>query len=142
MLLMGVGAYFAPFLAIVKKKRPSKAPMKGKGTRKHFVLSWALFCNGRKIFRPSSGLRPDDSRNFKSAHLPKSAHESTFLIWVPCIWWALLSFCGRFEHPWAPMDVHSAHTMYNPTENGRQKRPQNAKFWRTFNRRQISRHLI
>ena len=34
----------------------TKAPTKGKGTRKKFVLSWALSANGRLKFRLSWGL--------------------------------------------------------------------------------------
>ena len=46
-----MGAYFAPIRLLWGKKRPSKAPTKGKGTRKKFVLSWAFSANRRKIFR-------------------------------------------------------------------------------------------
>ena len=37
------GRLFCTYSAIVEKKRSSKAPTKGKGTRKKFVLLWALF---------------------------------------------------------------------------------------------------
>ena len=38
------GRLFCTYSAIMEKKAPSKSAHERKGTRKHFVLSWALFC--------------------------------------------------------------------------------------------------
>ena len=89
-----------------------------------------------------------------SAHLPKSAHEATFLIRFPCIWWALLHLVGTFEHSWAPTDVHSAHGSYNSTllvdksAHEMQRNPEEmfrvgswcSLFWRTFKMLVVFRH--
>jgi len=80
-------------------------------------------------------FRPEDSRNLKRPFAEKRPRTD---ILNP----GSLHLVGAFEHPWASMDVHSAHTLYNPTENGIQKCQRKAKFWCTFNGVRISRDLI
>ena len=108
-------------LTLLGAQQKTKAPNKRKDPGCRVLGSVGAFPPvATKYERLALGLRTEDSRNFKRPFAKKRPRTD---ILNP----GSLHLVGAFEHPWAPMDVHSAHALYNPTDNGRQKRPRNAK---------------
>ena len=82
-----MGAYFAPFSAIVEKKAPIKSAHEMQRNPDEIWHSWALSANGRLKFRLSSGLS-DRSNGGKAKTI-----DDAFL------WLAVLLFSSPFFEP-------------------------------------------